>query len=80
VIVGVKRTTGLRDAVGAQCRGGVECDVGADAWADDYVDAKLFAQFARQRRRVALPRRHLAARQLPQTGQLGWPRTLRDEQ
>ena len=80
VIVGVQRSAGLRDAVGAQRRRLVQRHVGADPRPDSHLDAEFLAQFAGQSGGVALPRRHLAARQLPQACQLRRPRTLGHQQ
>ena len=76
MVVWPQRAAGLRDQIGAQRHRLGQRDVVAQPRADGHLDTEFLVQFTRQPVGVALPRRDLPARQLPQTGQLGRPFAL----
>ena len=80
MVVGVQGAIGLSDEVGAQDQTRTERDVVTEPILDEDVHPEFLAQFADQGLALGLPRRHLAAGQFPQTGQLRWAPPLGDQQ
>jgi 4a-hydroxytetrahydrobiopterin dehydratase len=72
--------TGLRDEEGSQRRVRAKRDVGPEPRPDGDRDTEFLVEFAHQRIGIALPLRHLAAGQFPQSGEFGRPLTLGDQQ
>ncbi len=80
MVEGRQGATGLIHQVGPQDQRIAEGHVHADPLTHHHVDAEFLAQFTRQCCDFGFSRRHLAARQLPQAGQIWRTLSLRDEQ
>ena len=80
MVDGVQGAAGLRDEVGAQGRRRIERDVDAEAGADVTSTPSSSLQFAGECGLVGFAVADLAARQLPEAGQLGRPGALGDQQ